>query len=281
MGDADRTLRRVRQATIHLRATQGRSGNVVHIPPTDEVMVVGDLHGNVANFKAVLERAGLAEHPQRHLVLQELVHGEGRYPAGGDTSHQLLDLAAAIKCRYPHRVHLLLGNHELSEWTGRSIGKMGIELNDLFARGVAVAYGDRAGEVLDAYAGLYAAMLLGVRIGRVFACHSIPPAKVLPDFDFEIFEKPGIAELDASKTGSLYWLVWGRDVSERTAAEFCRRVDADWLVTGHIACAEGFATPNSRQVILDCVARPAAWLMLRPGPIPTIEALLGGIGLLE
>ena len=90
----------------------------------DDVMVVGDLHGNLPAFKQVLTIASLDLHPGRHLVLQELIHGKLMYPGErGDRSHQLVDLFAAMKCHWPERVHLILGNNELSEMTGRVIGK--------------------------------------------------------------------------------------------------------------------------------------------------------------
>ena len=67
-------------------------------------MVVGDLHGNLPAFKKVLLAAALDRHPGRHLVLQELIHGPLSYPGdGGDRSHQLLDVVAALKCQYPER----------------------------------------------------------------------------------------------------------------------------------------------------------------------------------
>src|SRR5438093_9801081 len=119
MPDPDRLLRTLRQATKAFRDTPGRRGRVVLLEDAADVLVAGDLHGNLANFRRLLERADLRAFPRRHLVLQELIHGEGHYPAGGEKSHQLVDLAAALKCQYPWRVHVLLGNHELAQWTER------------------------------------------------------------------------------------------------------------------------------------------------------------------
>ena len=71
-------------------------------------MVAGDLHGNVDNFRRLLAIADLERHPRRHLVLQEIVHGRSHYPNGSDKSHQMVDLAAALKCQYPKRTHWIL-----------------------------------------------------------------------------------------------------------------------------------------------------------------------------
>jgi hypothetical protein len=123
MPDPAKLLVTIRRAIELSRATPGRVGGVITLETATDVLVVGDLHGNIPAFTKVLEIAGLARNPGRHLVLQELVHGPRMYPDdGGDRSHQLVDLVCALKCQYPERVHLILGNHELSELTGRVIG---------------------------------------------------------------------------------------------------------------------------------------------------------------
>src|SRR5207248_1103980 len=80
----------VSRAARACRDTRGRLGRLVRLE-ADEVLAAGDLHGHLENFRRLLQRADLAGHPRRHLVLQELVHGLFEYPQGGDKSHQLLD----------------------------------------------------------------------------------------------------------------------------------------------------------------------------------------------
>ena len=151
MPDPDRLLKTLYKAADAVRQTPGRKGRFVQLNGAAEVLVVGDLHGNLHAFKKVLVAAALDRHPQRHLVLQELIHGPVFYPEnGGDRSHQLLDVVAALKCQYPERTHLILGNHELSELTGRTIGKDGETLNAKFLQGVTTAYGAAALEVYQA-----------------------------------------------------------------------------------------------------------------------------------
>ncbi|MFO0947898.1 MAG: metallophosphoesterase [Planctomycetota bacterium] len=278
MADAGKTLRILREAAMLLRATKGRRGTVAYLDDAEDVLVAGDLHGNIENFRLVLKRADLDKHPARHLVLQEFVHGAGRYANGGCTSHQLLDLVAALKCQYPHRVHLLLGNHELAEWTGRAVSKAGIAMNALFLEGVQGAYGTRSDEVYAAYCQLFSSMLLAARTpNRVFMAHSIPPGRVLDRFDYAIFEQPGIANEKHGPDSSVYQLVWGRDVSEDTSQRFAQAVGASLLVTGHIPAEQGYSIPNQRQLIVDCVG-PSAACVLFPARIPLVlDQLLAGI----
>jgi hypothetical protein len=239
-------------------------------------MVVGDLHGHIENFRQVLVRAELAAHPDRHLVLQEFVHGPFRYPGGGDKSHQLLDLLAALKCQYPRQVHFLLGNHELSQWTRRRIAKNDEDLNDLFRQGVDMAYGAHAADVYDAYLDLFAIVPLAVRTpNRVFISHSLPAARNLTPAFLACLEKKGPAEADVVPGGCVHSIVWDRDTSLANATAFLQAVDADLLVTGHVPSDGGFAVPNERQIILDAVGTPAGYCLF-PADRPITHAELVG-----
>src|SRR5207249_9418276 len=123
MPDPTRLLKTLRQATRAFHDTPGRVGHLVQLAGAADVLVTGDLHGNVENFRRLLERAELRSHPDRHLIFQELVHGPFEYPTGGDKSHQAIDVLAALKCQFPRQVHMLLGNHELAQWTNQWIAK--------------------------------------------------------------------------------------------------------------------------------------------------------------
>ncbi len=125
MPDPQRIVATVRKAAELMRATPGRRGSVITLEDADEVMVVGDLHGNLPAFREALAIAGLERNPRRHLVLQELVHETNKYDdERPDRSHRLVDLVSALKCQYPQRVHLILGNHELSDSPAASSARM-------------------------------------------------------------------------------------------------------------------------------------------------------------
>lgn len=279
MPDPQKLLATVHRATALFRATPGRKGGVVTLQDAEDVMVVGDLHGNLTAFGQILRIADLAKHPRRHLVLQELVHGPHSYPDdGGDRSHQLVDLVSALKCQQPARVHLILGNHELSELTGRSITKAGVPLNQLFQLGLETAYGDAAEEIYRAYLELFAALPLAVRTAnRVMLCHTIPDALALERLDPAIFEADTWPPESTVRGGAVYALTWGRDTSPETADRFAALVDADLFVTGHQPCSEGFRKANHRQLIIDGTDPfPTYCLFHAKGPA-TIEGLLEGV----
>jgi hypothetical protein len=279
MPDPQKVLATVRRATQLFRETPGRAGSVIRPDAAEDVLVVGDLHGNLNAFRQALALADLAKKPGRHLVLQELVHGSAFYPdEGGDKSHQLVDLVCALKCQFPDRVHLILGNHELSEMTGRPIAKNGVALNALFRRGIETAYGSRADEIEGAYHELFAALPLAIRSpNRVFVCHTLPNGDKLDDLDLSVLHTGEWPPESLIRGGSVYALTWGRDTSPETVDRFAGMVDADLFVTGHQPCEEGFQQPNLRQVIIDGTdPYPTYCLFPANGPL-TIEGLVGGI----
>ncbi|HYT87660.1 MAG TPA: metallophosphoesterase [Gemmataceae bacterium] len=252
MPDPQRLLTTLRRAADAFRVTPGRKGHVITLTDCDELLVAGDLHGHLDNFRILLKRADLGNRPRRHFVLQEVIHGPFRYPSGGDKSHQLLDLVAALKVQFPRQVHFLLGNHELSQWTEQSIEKADEDLNTLFRDGVASAYGDPADEVYAAYLQLFAVAPLALRTpNRVFLSHSLPSSKRVAKFDLAVLEREEFDEKDLVFGGTVHSLVWGRDTSLATATALLQKVDADLLITGHIPCDRGFEAPNERQLILD------------------------------
>lgn len=273
MPDPVKLLATVRRATAIVRAQPGRVGHLVSLADADEIVVAGDLHGHVPNFKVVLLAADLAKHPRRHLVVQELIHSKFEYPGGGEKSHQLVDLICALICQYPNRVHYLPGNHELAQLTDRPIGKGDSTCNADFRHGVEAAYGvAAAGEIYDAYMALIRSLPLAIRTpNRTFVSHSLPAARMMPTFDAAKFTATAYTPDDYLPGGSVYSVVWGRDTSAANVAEYLRRVDADRLITGHIPLETGYQFTGPNHLIVDCSATPSAYVTL-PATAPLDEA---------
>lgn len=282
MPDTAKVLTTIRRATSLFRETPGRKGSVITLDTAEEVMVVGDLHGNIPAFRQVLEIAALTQNPGRHLVLQELVHGTRMYPNdGGDKSHQLVDLVCALKCSCPDRVHLILGNHELSELTGRPIAKNGIPLNGLFRQGLKTAYGPLTDEVMAAYHALFKSLPLAIRTtNRVMLCHTIPESAEMDRIDLAILDADDWAlEHEMKRGGAVYALTWGRDDSAETIDRFASMVDAEFFVTGHQPCEAGYRQANHRQIIIDGTDPYPAYCLFTTGSALTIDQLLQSVRL--
>lgn len=252
-------------ATKANRATPGRRGSVIQLGPEDaaDVLVIGDLHGNRMNFNKVLKFADLDEHPKRHLVLQEVVHGGPAYEGGGDMSHMLLEDVAKLKAKYPSRVHFLLSNHELSEVTNVSLNKGGLSQNHLFAVGMELAYGPAAARIKECYHEFIRSCPLAVRLKNgVFISHTLPDKKAAKSFDAKVLTRELIEE-DILIGGSAYAMVWGREHDNNFVAKFAKLFKSSVLVNGHEPSAQGVECPNDYQIILDA-SGPECWCVVLP-----------------
>jgi len=247
-------IRYYEKASEANRSTPGRRGCIVELSPEtcDELMVTGDLHGHRRNFNLITKKADLANHPRRHLVLQEACHGGLTYPDdGGCMSHAVVEDIAQLKTQFPDRVHFILGNHELAEIGDYPIQKNRKMLNLLFRLGMQTMYGDRADEVRDAMLRFFRTCPIAIRAQQVFISHSVPEACDRRPFDVSLFDRT-LTDEDFIQRGSLFRLVWGRDYRPENADLFASLVGAQVLINGHEPCANGYNAPNHRQLILDC-----------------------------
>lgn len=246
-------------------ATPGRTGNVVVLAPdlAEEVMITGDLHGHRKNFRGIKKIAALKDHPRRHLILQEVCHGGPTYPQnGGCMSHTLLEDVALLKVEFPHRVHFLLGNHELAEMTDYPIQKNKAMLNLLFRLGLQHMYGEATDDVRAAFIPFLQTCPLAVRLPHgVFVSHSIPEFCDARGFDTSVFERE-IPYAEYFERSGVFQLVWGRDYRQLNAQAFAKLVGARVLINGHEPCHEGFVAPNDFQIILDCCGEKAGYVLL-------------------
>jgi hypothetical protein len=248
--------------------TTARAGNTIVVTPDlgDDVLVAGDLHGHRPNFNAILKVAALDDHPRRHLVVQEVCHGGPAYPSnGGCMSHSMLEDVAALKVKYPDRVHFMLGNHELAELTDFPIVKNQKMLNLFFRYGLQEMYGPATEKVREACLAFLKSCPLAVRLpGGLFVSHSLPECLDQVGFDKGILDRP-LDFPDYRDRGSVFNMLWGRDYRSENAEIFARLIEANVLIHGHDPCSQGYRVPNGVQVIIDCSSKPAAYLLLPTG----------------
>ena len=241
---------RLDRAAILMRRDPLRQGNVVALPHAGELVVLGDIHGDLDNFSRVVEWAALYRNRDKYLVLQELIHGGPQDDRGGDLSYRLLEEAAALKIRYKSQVQMILSNHDLCEILGANITKSGMNTSAVFWRGIENAYGSAWPEVHGAYRRFLAALPLAVRTPNgLFISHSTPQGDALESFDYSIFQR-ALAMEDYLPGGSVHALVWGRWHDQQAADRFAKAVEAEVLVTGHQTSMPGVKTPTSRHIVL-------------------------------
>lgn len=252
----------MKRATRAMLDDPYRVGNLIELPEIGELMITGDVHGNLPNFERIVEIADLDNNPGRHLILQEFVHAL-ETSLGRDLSYRALELQAELKCQYPDRVHILLGNHELSEFQGRKVYKDGKMLNKLFRRGVNSAYASEASQVIAAYRKYFRSLPLGARTtSGLMLTHSTPEGRHVHRYDLAFFRQvPNL--YDVVQKGLVEELVWGRDYEPEVADAWAEQVDCEVMVVGHTPCDHGYQVPNHRHVIIDSKDDYGAYILLR------------------
>src|SRR5687768_14323781 len=88
--DADTVVETFSCAAEENQISPLRQGQVVHLPAEGEVWLAGDIHDHRRNFEKFVRAADLANHPHRHIVLQELIHGDHYDKDGAEDSWQML-----------------------------------------------------------------------------------------------------------------------------------------------------------------------------------------------
>jgi serine/threonine-protein phosphatase PP1 catalytic subunit len=228
-----------------------RQGQTVFLPAEGELWVSGDIHDHRRNFEKFLYYADLANNPQRHIVLHELIHGDHYDASGGEDSWKMLVRAAELKCRYPQQVHFLLANHDLAQIHGEGIMKAGVSVCEGFNKGIKRDFGDGRYKVQIAITEFLLSSPLAICTGNgIWLSHSVPPDDMLPTFDYSIFSRDLVADDYKKKVGPVYGLVWGRRTTPAGVDQFLEQVGCKLLITGHQPQESGYALNGDRHLII-------------------------------
>ena len=266
------------EKAVHANATtEARMGNVVELKAAmaDDVMVTADLHGNRQNFNAIRRIANLADHPRRHLIIQEVCHGGPTYPnSGGCMSHMMLEDVAKLKVEFPHQVHFLMSNHEMAELTDFPIVKNQKMLNLLFRFGMQEMYGVATDKVREACLPFLRTLPLAVRVDHgIWISHTIPEGVDQKEFNTKLLDSE-LSEEELVEDSPAFNFVWGRDFRQANADAFAKAVEANVLIHGHEPAEQGYNVPNTRQIILDSHADNGVYVMLPVGETLTQEDIV-------
>jgi len=249
--DADQVLEVLATATEENALCPLRKFQVVTLPDTGQVWMTGDIHDHRSNFNKLVTAADLANNPERHLILHELIHGDHIDPSGAEDSWNTLVRAAELKCDFPGQVHFLLANHDLAQIHGEGILKANMSVCEAFTAGVMRDFGDRASAVNVAITEFLLSFPLGIRCPRgLFFCHSLPTDMQVEQFDYTVFDRPLTGEDYIRRKGPVYQLIWGRHMTPAAVDVFADRINARILITGHQPQEFGFAINGQRHLIL-------------------------------
>jgi Calcineurin-like phosphoesterase len=278
MPDPSEVIETFETAAEENRLSSFRQEQTIVLPDTGEVWMTGDIHDHRTNFAKLIRHADLANNPNRHLVLHELIHGDHYDQSGAEDSWQTLYKAAELKCNFSRQVHFILANHDLAQIQGEGIMKAGLSVCEAFTAGLLRDFTTRGGAVNFAISDFLLTLPLAIRCPNgLFFCHSLPTDSQIADFDFTIFNRPLTGHDYQRRIGPVYQLIWGRNMSPATAAIFAEKVGAKMLITGHQPQDTGFATNGDQHLIIASDHNQGVFLPLDLAKTYDMPALLNQV----
>jgi hypothetical protein len=259
-----------------IRANQSdrfRRANLVRLPDQGTLVVAGDIHGHRRNLERIVTYAQLANHPERHLILQEIIHGGPEDDTGGCLSYQLLFDAVRLKLEFPDQVHLVMGNHDTACICSTEVMKNGKEMNHAMSMAVEREFPQAGADVKLAIRQFLFSQPLAVRCSnRIWISHSLPSDQMVDKFDAGVFDRE-LQLNDCQKPGPAYLLTWGRRHSQDTLDKMAVRLDADLFVLGHQPQSDGWSQAGENLVILACDHDHGCLIELDLGQKYTVKTL--------
>jgi len=195
-------------------ADKYRRDNLICLPADGSLIVTGDLHGHRRNFERIIAYADLENNPDRHLILQEIIHGGPEDALGGCLSYKLLFDVVRYKLSLPDRVHIIMGNHDTAFINHSEVMKDGREMNRAMCLAMEREFGKAADDVeLATRQYLFSQPLAARCDNRIWMSHSLPTDRLIEKFDPEILNRQ-LKINDVVRPGSAYLLTWGRKHSQ-------------------------------------------------------------------
>jgi hypothetical protein len=238
-----------------IRANQAdrfRRANLVRLPEQGSLVVTGDIHGHRRNFERIVSYADLGNHPDRHLILQEIIHGGPEDDTGGCLSYQLLFDAVRFKLEFPDQVHLIMGNHDTAYICSAEVMKNGKEMVHAMSMAINREFQGAGSSVNLAIRQFLFSQPLAIRCASgTWISHSLPSDQLAAKFDPGVFDRE-LQLSDCQKPGSAYLLTWGRRHSPELLNTMAQKLDARLFILGHQPQPEGWRIFGENLIILAC-----------------------------
>jgi hypothetical protein len=227
-----------------------RHGNLIRLPAKGSLIISGDLHGHQRNFERIVAYADLDGNPDRHVLLQEIIHGGTQNLEGGCLSYKLLFDVVQYKVKFPDRVHTVLGNHSVAFISNSEIMKDGKEMNRAMRHAIEREFKQSYKDIELAIRQFLFSQPLAIRCdNRIWLSHSLPSDRLVDKFDPHIFNRQ-LEISDCVKPGSAYILTWGRKHSQTLLDKMAKLLDVDLLVLGHQPQEKGWSIAGNNLIII-------------------------------
>ena len=231
-------------------ADKFRRGNVIHLPDNGSLILTGDIHGHRRNFERIVAFADLANNPDRHIILQEIIHGGPEDSQGGCLSYQLLLDAVRYKLTFPDRVHIIMGNHDTAFINSSEVMKDGKEMNRAMCLALGQEFQQAGANVELAIRQFLFSQPLALRCdNRIWVSHSLPSDRLFDKFDPKILDRQ-LKINDVVRPGSAYLLTWGRKHSQALLDKMAKLFDVDVFILGHQPQEQGWNRAGYNLIII-------------------------------
>jgi hypothetical protein len=258
-------------------ADKYRRDNLIRLPADGSLVVTGDLHGHRRNFERIITYADLENNPDRHLILQEVIHGGPEDTLGGCLSYKLLFDVIRYKLSLPDRVHILMGNHDTAFINRSEVMKDGREMNRAMCLAMEREFGEASAAVELATRQYLFSQPLAVRCeNRIWMSHSLPSDHLIDKFDPGILNRQ-LKINDVVRPGSAYLLTWGRKHSQEVLDRMATTFDTDIFILGHQPQEQGWCQAGKNLIILASNHNHGCLLPLDLTKSYTVEQLIESI----
>jgi len=259
------------------KADKFRQGNLINLPAEGRLIVTGDIHGHQRNFERITAFADLANNPETHLILQEIIHGGPEDSHGGCLSYRLLFDVIRYKLKSPDRIHIIMGNHDTAFINNSKVMKNSKEMNLAMCSALEREFGRRSEDIKLAIRQFLFSQPLAVRCeNRIWVSHSLPSDRYVDKFDQQILAKK-LKINDVVRPGSAYLLTWGRNHSENTLKKMAELLDVDIFILGHQKQKQGWSHAGKNLIIITSEHNHGCMLTIELAKSYTIEQLIGSI----
>ena len=259
------------------RTDSFRRGNLIHLPANGSLIISGDIHGHRRNFERIVTFADLAHRPDRHVVLQEIIHGGPENSEGGCLSYKLLFDAVRYKLRFPDRVHIIMGNHDTAFINDSEVMKEGKEMNRAMCQALEREFRQSSAEIKLAMREFLFSQPLAVRCdNRIWLSHSLPSNHLADKFDPQILNRQ-LEISDCEKPGSVYLLTWGRRHSQALLDKMARLFDVDIFILGHQPQQSGWRQASKNLIIIASDHNHGCLLSVDLAKSYTIDELISSV----
>jgi len=259
------------------KADSFRHGNVIGLPADGWLIISGDIHGHRRNFERIIAFADLAHKPDRHVVLQEIIHGGPENSQGGCLSYKLLFDAVRYKLSFPDRVHIIMGNHDTAFINDSEVMKDGKEMNRAIYQALEREFQQASTDIKLAIRQFLFSQPLAVRCdNRIWLSHSLPSDHFADKFDPQILDRQ-LEISDCEKPESAYLLTWGRRHSQALLDKMAKLFDVDIFILGHQPQQQGWCQTGKNTIIIASDHNHGCLLSVDLSKSYTIDELINSV----